>query len=69
VYGQSLPVGSERADPAQHRGLGTRLLDEAARITREKGLRRLAVIAAVGTRAYYAGRGFAQHELYMVKEF
>ena len=68
VYGQSLPVGSERAGAAQHRGLGTHLLDEAARITREKGLRRLAVIAAVGTRAYYAGRGFAQHELYMVKE-
>jgi elongator complex protein 3 len=68
VYGQSLPVGSERAGAAQHRGLGTRLLDEAARVTREKGLHRLAVIAAVGTRAYYAGRGFTQHELYMVKD-
>ena len=68
VYGQSLPVGSERAGATQHRGLGTRLLEEAARVTREKGLKRLAVIAAVGTRAYYARRGFKQHELYMVQD-
>ena len=68
VYGQSLPVGSERDGATQHRGLGTSLLDEAARITREKGLNRLAVIAAVGTRPYYAKRGFVQHELYMVKQ-
>ena len=68
VYGQSLPVGSEHAGAAQHSGLGTRLLEEAARLTREKGLQHLAVIAAVGTRPYYAARGFVQHELYMVKE-
>jgi len=68
VYGQSLPVGSEREGAAQHSGLGTRLLEEAARLTREKGLQHLAVIAAVGTRPYYAARGFVQHELYMVKD-
>ena len=68
VYGQSLPVGSERDGATQHRGLGTSLLDEADRIAREKGVNRLAVIAAVGTRQYYAQRGFVQHELYMVKE-
>ena len=68
VYGQSLPVGSAREGAAQHSGLGTRLLDEATRVAQEKGVKRLAVIAAVGTRQYYAQRGFVQNELYMVKE-
>ena len=68
VFGQSLPVGSEREGAAQHSGLGTRLLAEAGRIALEKGFTKLAVIAAVGTRPYYAGRGFAQRELYMVKD-
>ncbi len=68
VYGQSLPVGIERDGAAQHSGLGTKLLEHADRITREKGISRLAVIAAVGTRGYYEKRGFSQHELYMVKD-
>lgn len=67
VYGQSLPVGYERDGAAQHIGLGTRLLREAERIAREKGYRRLAVIAAVGTRQYYLDRGFERGELYLVK--
>jgi len=67
VYGQSLEVGEERQGIAQHSGLGTRLLEEAEEIARSKGFKRLAVIAAVGTRAYYAGRGFSQGDCYMVK--
>jgi elongator complex protein 3 len=49
-------------------GLGTQLIDAAQRIGREAGFRRLSVIAATGTRAYYAGRGFALGELYMHKD-
>ena len=67
VYGQSLAVGEEQAGAAQHIGLGTRLLDEASRLAREHGFARLAVIAAVGTRLYYEGRGFERGDLYMVK--
>jgi elongator complex protein 3 len=67
VYGQSLEVGEERSGIAQHSGLGTRLIGEAERIASKKGFERLAVIAAVGTRAYYAGRGFSLGEYYMVK--
>jgi elongator complex protein 3 len=67
IYGQSLEVGEERSGIAQHSGLGTRLIEEAEQIARQKGFRRLAVIAAVGTRAYYVGRGFEMGELYMVK--
>jgi elongator complex protein 3 len=67
VYGQSLAVGAEQSGAAQHAGLGTRLLVEADRIASEKGYRRMAVIAAVGTRNYYFERGFERGELYLVK--
>jgi len=67
VYGQSLPVGAEKEGAAQHAGLGTRLLEEAERIAREKGFARIAVISAVGTRGYYLRRGFERGELYLVK--
>jgi len=40
---------------------------EADRIASEKGYRRMAVIAAVGTRQYYLERGFERGELYLVK--
>jgi elongator complex protein 3 len=43
------------------------LLLEAERIARKSGFSRLAVIAAVGTRLYYARRGFVQEGLYMTK--
>jgi elongator complex protein 3 len=67
VYGQSLPVGAEKNGAAQHSGLGTKLLQEAAAIAHQAGFRRLAVIAAVGTRPYYLNRGFERGELYLVK--
>jgi elongator complex protein 3 len=67
VYGQSLAVGAEQNGAAQHAGIGTRLLVEADRIARLQGYRRMAVIAAVGTRKYYLERGFERGELYLVK--
>jgi elongator complex protein 3 len=67
VYGQSLAVGAEQSGAAQHAGLGTRLLAEADRIAREHGYRRMAVIAAVGTRLYYLERGFERGKLYLTK--
>jgi elongator complex protein 3 len=68
VYGQSLPVGSEQRGAAQHAGLGTRLIREAERIARGRKFRRMAVIAAVGTRAYYLERGFERGSLYLTKQ-
>lgn len=67
VYGQSLEVGEEQAGAAQHAGLGTRLIQRAEELTLQAGLKRLAVISAVGTRRYYAGRGFQRGQLYMWK--
>ncbi len=67
IYGQALGVGVERQGIAQHSGLGTRLLEEASRIATESGYKHLAVIAAIGTRRYYAGRGFRLGTYYMFK--
>jgi elongator complex protein 3 len=68
VYGQSLQVGVEANGAAQHAGLGTRLIRRAEHIARARGCRRLAVIAAVGTRRYYLQRGFERGELYLLKD-
>ena len=68
VYGQSVEVGDNKEGAAQHIGLGTNLLQKAEEIAKEHGFSRLAVIAAVGTREYYADRGFKMGDLYMVKE-
>src|SRR5512138_2513467 len=67
VYGQSLPVGAEKAGAAQHTGLGTRLLEEAETLAKANGFKRIAVISAVGTREYYLERGFERGELYLTK--
>lgn len=48
----------------QHRGLGRRLVEEAAAIAAAAGFTDLAVISAIGTRDYYRGLGFADGELY-----
>jgi elongator complex protein 3 len=67
VYGQSLAVGAEAGGSAQHIGLGTRLLEEAERVARGRGFKRMAVISAIGTRKYYLERGFERGALYLVK--
>jgi len=68
VYGQSLAVGEEQPGAAQHAGLGTRLIEEAARIAGDAGFANLAVIAAIGTRLYYERRGFARGRHYMLRK-
>ena len=64
VYGQAQAIGARERGPAQHRGLGRRLIARARRLARERGFDRLAVISAVGTRAYYRRLGFADGQLY-----
>jgi len=66
VYGPALGLGSELETVPQHAGLGTQLIEEAERVAREAGYRRLAVIAAIGTRPYYRERGFELDQLYMI---
>ncbi len=68
VYGQALGIGETAEGRAQHSGLGTTLLERAAEVARAAGYSRLAVISAVGTRAYYRKRGFSDAGLYQVRE-
>ncbi len=65
VYGQAIDPGAP-PHQVQHRGLGQRLVTHAADIAREAGRPRLAVISAIGTRAYYARLGFKTGDLYQI---
>ena len=65
VYGPALAIGNAEEGAAQHVGIGTRLLAEARRISRKAGFNRISVIAATGTQAYYAARGFEAGDLFM----
>jgi elongator complex protein 3 len=67
VYGQSLEVGEEADGVAQHSGLGTELMAAAERLAAAHGCRRVAVIAALGTRGYYRKLGYELGETYMIK--
>jgi elongator complex protein 3 len=67
VVGQSLEFGRGLAGAPQHSGLGARLLAQAERIASESGYARLAVISALGTRAYYRRRGYSLEGTYMVR--
>ncbi len=67
VYGQAQQLGQQNSGRMQHSGLGTRLLQAAETQAQAAGYPKLAIIAAVGTRPYYAGRGYQLHGSYMVK--
>jgi len=68
VYGPALDIAAPSEGEAQHLGLGSKLIEEAKRISQQHGFHRLAVIAAVGTREYYRRRGFRLGELYMTTD-
>lgn len=65
VYGPAVPIGEDSQGEAQHIGLGTQLVEAAKEMSREAGYERIAVISAIGTRAYYAGHDFELDDLYM----
>lgn len=67
VYGQALGVGANKDGAAQHIGLGKELIENAEEIAKQNGYKKMAVIAAIGTREYYANRGFEMGKDYMVK--
>ncbi len=64
VYGGAVRIGAEAGPRAQHRGLGTQLLETAAARARAAGYETLSVISAIGTRNYYRRQGFVDGDLY-----
>ncbi len=68
VYGAAIGVGGREAGSVQHRGVGALLVEEAERIAAvEHGSVKMAIIAGVGTRLYYAALGYHLEGPYMVK--
>lgn len=70
VFGSEVPLGEQRAEAAQHRGLGGELLKEAERIaTVEFQAGKVAVISGVGAREYFRSEcGYELEGAYMVKK-
>lgn len=68
VYGRAQELGARDHDRTQHRGLGTQLLRRAERIAADAGYSRMAIIASVGTREWYAARGYRLADTYMIRE-
>lgn len=67
VYGQQIAVGQKKIGQKQHQGWGTKLLEKAEEKAKKLGFNKIAVIAGIGTRAYYAKRGYNLQGTYMIK--
>jgi elongator complex protein 3 len=48
-------------------GWGEALMDEAERVAAERGMRRMVVMSALGTREYYVRLGYARDGVYVSK--
>lgn len=68
VYGQLVGLGQDSNGKAQHLGLGTKLIDEAVKLAKKAGYKKIAVISAIGTKEYYRKRGFTDGQLYQCKK-
>ncbi|MAE13430.1 tRNA uridine(34) 5-carboxymethylaminomethyl modification radical SAM/GNAT enzyme Elp3 [Candidatus Woesearchaeota archaeon] len=66
VYGRAVGLGGE--GEVQHKGLGMRLVQEAERIAREKGMEEMLIISGVGVREYYEKKlGYRRKGVYVWK--
>ena len=68
VYGKVEKIGTVGSENAQHLGLGKQMMQEAEKIAKKAGYKKIAVISAIGTREYYTKLGYALNELYLIKE-
>lgn len=64
VYGRVEKLQRAGINNAQHRGLGTELVNRACELASRAGYQRINVISAVGTRGYYRKLGFYDNGLY-----
>lgn len=68
VVGRSTPLGMVYERSGQHRGFGSLLMHEAERVCAEEwGLKKLYVMAAIGTREYYHRIGYMTEPPYVYK--
>ncbi len=67
VYGIQVPINEQEDNAVQHFGFGRKMMLEAEKYTAGMGIRKMAVIAGVGVRAYYRKLGYRLEGEYMVK--
>lgn len=67
-YGQAVPLSTRSKGKSQHQGLGRLLMEKAEERAAKNGYKKLAVIAAVGTREYYKKLGYVLDGLYMTRD-
>jgi elongator complex protein 3 len=68
VYGGEVPIGRRYRGLWQHCGFGRKLLEEAESESRKRGARKILVLSALGTKAYYKRSGYDYLGPYMGKE-
>ncbi|MCR4283766.1 MAG: tRNA uridine(34) 5-carboxymethylaminomethyl modification radical SAM/GNAT enzyme Elp3 [Parcubacteria group bacterium] len=66
TYGRLVPV-AEKGLQSQHRGLGSSLINEAEKMSKEAGYKKIAIISGIGVRDYYRKLGYRLADGYMVK--
>jgi elongator complex protein 3 len=66
VYGSMTPVGKASFD-WQHRGWGAVLMEEAEMVAKDRGMSRIVVMSALGTKEYYQKLGYVKDGLYVSK--
>ncbi len=66
VYGELMSEAKDKK--IQHKGLGKKLLKEAEKIVKKRGINELSVISGIGVKNYYRKQGFKDKGLYLVKK-
>jgi len=66
TYGQLKHI-NEKGDQSQHIGLGGSLMNEAEKIAKKAGYKKVAIISGIGVRGYYKKLGYKLEGSYMVK--
>lgn len=67
VYGNAAKIGEE--ETVQHKGLGIKLMEEAERISKELGCKKVIVISGIGVKDYYRRKlGYKDDGVYLSKK-
>ena len=64
VFGEHISISGKSGKASQHKGYGRKLIEKAFQITKDNGLKKMAVISGVGVRDYYRKLGFKDGEFY-----
>ena len=67
TYGQLVSINQKNKKATQHFGLGKKLIQEAEKISKKAGYKKIAVIAGIGVRSYYRKLGYRLKDTYMIK--